>query len=472
LFWTMMAAFALVIMLGICGMLGFFGLAFSGIWQPGPIRTALIEAQQAYVRALSDYYVANGDSWQGIEQRLELPPFVGLEHTTEYVVIDRSGRIVASNDHAFPMGAVVDARVFARGVPVEVSGRQVGTFIVQPEFGIQPPTGRPSNFAVSVLRSFLIAGLLLAGALFLLAVLFARWFTLPLRRMTSAAMSVAQGRMDVRVQSASIRELDDLAQAFNTMANSLSDADRQRRQMTADIAHELRTPLSIMRGRLEGLQDGVYQATPEEVERLLAETALLERLVEDLRVLALAEAGQLPLFIESIDPEDLLSHAAALFAKQSADQGVTLRVVAPALLPTVDVDPQRMTQVLANLISNALRYTPAGGTITLEAGVERNLPISESVLVSQDGGAQSRVVLRVHDTGQGIDADALPYIFDRFYRADRSRARVSGGTGLGLAITKQIVIAHGGTISAESTQRVGTTISIALPATREGTSNL
>jgi two-component system OmpR family sensor kinase/two-component system sensor histidine kinase BaeS len=253
--------------------------------------------------------------------------------------------------------------------------------------------------------------------------------------------------------------------------------------MTADIAHELRTPLTIIKGRLEGLQDGVYDATPAELDRLLGETALLERLIEDLRLLALAEAGQLQLYREALDPRDLLEHARAAFAGQATAQDVALDVVAPDGLPQIDADPQRLAQVLANLVANALRYTPSGGMITLEATTDHRPPATNpegdkepkrqgelsnaALFVSPSPGftgAQSSVVFRVSDTGQGVAADDLPHIFDRFYRADRSRTRGGGGAGLGLAIAKQIVAAHGGAIWAESEEGCGTTISVELPA--------
>jgi signal transduction histidine kinase len=306
-----------------------------------------------------------------------------------------------------------------------------------------------------VLRGALLAALVLLVVLTGLAVVFAGWLSRPLRRLTIAAQALAAGKLDVRVAGAAVRELDELARSFNAMARALSDADRQRRQLTADVAHELRTPLSIIKGRLEGVQDGVYHATPEQVGRLLGEVALLERLIDDLRLLALAEAGQLALYPEPTSVQELLEDAVHAFADQAATQQVQLELAVAPDLPLLWLDGQRMAQVLANLVSNALRYTPPGGTIRLSARVE-----------------QREVVLSVQDSGQGIAPDDLPQIFERFYRADRARSRSAGGAGLGLAIARQIVLAHHGTIGAASTLGQGTTFTIRLPIDTQATKPL
>ncbi len=255
--------------------------------------------------------------------------------------------------------------------------------------------------------------------------------------------------MSVRVASHRVREIDDLAQSFNAMADSLVLADQQRRQLTADVAHELRTPLSIIKGRLEGIQDGVYQPTPEQVSTLLGETALLERMIEDLRVLAMADAGQLPLYPEPMNPIDLLYDVADSFEVESNERGVAITVAAPEHLPELYADPQRIAQVMGNLVSNALRHTPAGGALTLAVEAPEDEPVGLRFSVS--------------DTGAGIAPDDLPHIFDRFWRADRARSRSSGGAGLGLAIVRRIVEAHAGTIWATSSIGKGTTITFTLP---------
>jgi signal transduction histidine kinase len=471
LFWSILIGFALAIGLSVCGMLVFIGLAVSGIWQPAMMHDSFSETQRSYADSLGDYYTAHGNSWAGIDQRLDSPPFIGSNGGfVSYTLIDTNGRVVASSDQR-QVGEQADIGTIKRGVAVEVKGARVGTLSVYSGPFAAPSTAAPRprgpDFFKPIVRSFLIAGLVLASGLLLLAVFFAQRLSRPLRDITRAAQQLAGGQLDVQVRRAPIRELDTLAQAFNAMARSLEQADKQRRQMTADIAHELRTPLTIIKGRLEGLQDGVYSPTPDEVDRLLGETALLERLIEDLRLLALAEAGQLPLYREPLDPRDLLESARSAFAGQAEAQGVTLKVDSAGELPQIDADPQRMAQVLANLVANALRYTPEGGSIVLSATQETK---DERRKTMDDGNGLQPIVHRppsivfqVRDSGCGIAPEDLPHVFDRFYRADRSRTRGSGGAGLGLAITRQIVVAHGGLIWAESELGHGTTFSIALP---------
>jgi two-component system OmpR family sensor kinase/two-component system sensor histidine kinase BaeS len=311
----------------------------------------------------------------------------------------------------------------------------------EPEFNHQFDWRGP----VSAVLAF--CAVLLAGATF-----FSSRVTRPLTHLTHAARTMAGGDLSVRVGTSAVREIDDLAGAFNTMASSLSDADRQRRQMTADVAHELRTPLAIIRGRLEGMQDGVYNATPDEITTLLSETALLERLIEDLRLLALADAGQLPLYKESIAPAALIRSVAQSFTQQALSRGVDLRVADLPALPEVEADPQRISQVLSNLIVNSLGHTPAGGSVLLNAWTSTSGP-----------GGQWAVYVSVSDTGSGIAPGDLAHIFDRFYRADQARTRAGGGAGLGLAIARRLIEAHQGAIEAESAPGKGTTVTFRLP---------
>src|SRR5512145_3370191 len=236
------------------------------------------------------------------------------------------------------------------------------------------------------------------------------------------------------------------------MAEEVARADELRRNLTADLAHELRTPLSVIRGKIEGILDGVYPATPKHLEPILEETGLLAHLVEDLSLLALAEAGQLELEKQVMDVGDLLRDAHVNFGPQADDRGVTLSLDLPPEIPSVMADRRRIAQVLGNLLTNALRHTPQGGCVTLGAVVTHPTP----------GDNKEKVTVSVSDTGAGISPEDLPNIFERFWRGDKSRGR-SAGSGLGLAIARQLVEMHGGEISVESTPGKGSTFKFVLP---------
>jgi len=315
-----------------------------------------------------------------------------------------------------------------------------------------------------------IGGCGLSLALPLLAVGLAvqafRGIARPLADVMAAANAVAQGDLSVRVPVHGRGEFDRLAESFNRMIEELERADQQRRNLTADVAHELRTPLHIIQGNLEGILDDVYEPTEEHIGATLDETRLLARLVDDLRTLSLAESGQLPLVWEPVDVIELLADVGTSFSGQAEAAGIDLRVEAsgdPSTM-TVIADVGRLDQVLGNLIANALRHTPPGGTITLRAEPVLS-PSTLLVIDSAEGPVQDGVRIIVRDTGEGIPAGDLPYIFDRFWRGDRSRSHASGaGSGLGLAIARQLVWAHGGRIGVESEPGQGTTFTIELPA--------
>jgi two-component system OmpR family sensor kinase/two-component system sensor histidine kinase BaeS len=280
-----------------------------------------------------------------------------------------------------------------------------------------------------------------------------RSYAIPLAEIMDAAEAVAGGDLTVRVQERGSKEFQRLAHSFNRMTEELARTDRQRRNLTADVAHELRTPLHIIQGNLEAVLDGVYAATPAHIEATLDETRTLARLVDDLRILSLAEAGELPLQLEAVDVGDLLADVATSFAAQAESASIRLTAQLPAQLSTTDTlqvwgDVGRLDQVLSNLVVNAIRHTPAGGTVTLEASA-----------------TTAQVQIRVCDSGVGIAAEELPFIFDRFWRGDRARTHTpTGGSGLGLAIAAQLVRAQGGEITVASQVGRGTTFTLSLPA--------
>lgn len=274
-------------------------------------------------------------------------------------------------------------------------------------------------------------------------------FGRPLEELFNTINKVEAGDLSARVPENKSDMFSDLIKRFNKMVGELERAEQQRRNLTADIAHELRNPLHIIQGNLEGVLDGIYQPTPEHIKDTLDETHLLTRLVDDLQTLSLAETGQLPLHPTRFLLADLMADLTSSFSSQAASLGIdlTTRLADPTQELTADYD--RLNQVLSNLISNALRHTPRGGTISIE-----NEPIKDNV------NYQLRITIR--DTGAGISPEDLPFIFDRFWRADKSRSERSH-SGLGLAITKQLVHAHSGRIEVESEPGKGTAFIIELP---------
>jgi signal transduction histidine kinase len=261
-------------------------------------------------------------------------------------------------------------------------------------------------------------------------------------------------------------EIGELVGAFNQLSRDLARATQLRRRMTADVAHDLRTPLTVIAGYLEALRDDVLKPTPERFAAMYSETQLLLHLVEDLHTLSLADAGELSLQRARIAPRQLLERVASTYQHAAEQGGVALRVCADDDLPEICADAEQLTRALGNLVSNALRYTPPGGTIVLGARCETNgerRTTNEAEVVPFVLRPSSFVVLDIRDTGVGIAAEHLPAIFERFYRADPSRQEATGGSGLGLAIVKSIVEAHGGQVGVESAPGQGTTFTIALP---------
>jgi signal transduction histidine kinase len=395
---------------------------------------------------LAAYYERNGN-WDGVDAMIATYPCGpewgpwGAEWQPDYTLATPDGLIVASSD-----GEKVGQYMRHHGwlvAPVTVNGQVVGLLRILPLRGLR---GELGETVTDVLDRFLLIGLAIGGVALVVSLGLSRVISRPLMDLTAATRAVAAGDLSVRVPTRYPGEMGELAVAFNQMTGELARADELRRNMTADVAHELRTPLSVIRGKLEGVLDGVYPATPEHLEPILDEILLLTRLVEDLHLMALAEAGQLALEKRPLDVGDLLRDAQVNFGPQADDRGVTLALDLPEALPQVMADWRRISQVLGNLLTNALRHTPPGGRVTLSARAI--------------GGA---VEVTVADTGVGIPPEDLPYIFERFWRGDKSRSRAGGGSGLGLAIARQLVEMHGGRIGVESTPGQGTRFTFTLP---------
>jgi signal transduction histidine kinase len=297
------------------------------------------------------------------------------------------------------------------------------------------------------LRWSLVLGAIGGAAVsMLLGVLLARRVTRPLRQLREAASRIAEGDTSVRVAAGGTDEVAALGVSFNSMAAALGAASESRKRFVADVAHELRTPLAVLQGELEAMQDGLVEVDAGRLESLLEETHFLARIVEDLRTLSLFDAGELRLVVAPEPVRPLLERSVEAVAEQAAQAGAALSIEAPPALPDARVDRVRIEQVLRNLFSNAIRHSPRGGVVTLRAERDRE-----------------QLRLRVEDGGAGIPPEAAEQIFERFYRADPSRSRESGGSGLGLAIARALAEAHGGSVQAWNRAGGGAAFEVTLP---------
>jgi signal transduction histidine kinase len=406
--------------------------------------------QEGLVTSLASYYERNG-SWSGFADSfpgagLGGPggPPIPLREPRMILVAGADGRLLAGAPGYLP-GEAIPADLLADATPIESGGITVG-WLVLPEDAFARTRGE-ERF-LGQLNSALIFGSLGAAVLSLiLGTLLARSLTRPLQALTEATRAVADGDLQRQVEVQSRDEVGVLAESFNRMSAALDRSQRLRRQMTADIAHDLRTPLSIIVGHLDAVDEGVLPADTKTINIMRDEAMHLSHMIEDLRTLSLADAGELSLARSSVDPGLWIRRCATAHQPAAQAAGIELAVtLEPGLPAALNLDPDRMSQVLGNLIDNALLHTPKGGRIQLSAQ-----PVGEGMEI------------RVRDSGPGIPRDELELVFERTHRSDKSRQRNSGGSGLGLAIAKSIVEAHGGMIRAESTPDAGTTIIVTLP---------
>jgi signal transduction histidine kinase len=401
------------------------------------------------VEALASYYASEG-SWEGLGFRLVWPrghmgpgmgPFPGRPWS--FQLADENGVVIAGSP-AGEIGRQLSPDELATATPIEVEGDSVGFLLRNPQLR---SFSEPEEAFLRQVSLIIVPVAILACAVAIILGFFLTWqLTGPLRRLTAAAQAIAAGDLSQRVDIRSEDELGQLGQAFDDMADSLDRTEKLRQNMVADIAHELRTPLSVMRGNLEAILDGVFEPTEENISSIHKETVLLTRLVDDLQELALAEAGELRIEREPTDLRALIERTVRSVSPQADRDNLTIVKDLPDDLPSVSVDPQRIGQVMFNLLDNALRHSPQGGTVTVKAR-------------EQEGALQ----VDVTDQGPGLSDEELSLVFERFYRGDKARARATGGAGLGLTIVKQLVEAHGGRVWAESEAGKGATFSFALP---------
>ena len=394
---------------------------------------------------LSQYYASTG-SWDGVSVVFATNRGPTNDARRPEPILVDSENVVRVGDTQYLTGTQLVAADMRRRIPI-ITGTTVVGWLIEPPTNRRPIDGSPeTDFMQRVSEAITYSAVAATAFALLLGIVLARTLTRPLRELTTATQHVARGVLGQQVVVRSRDELGALAVSFNQMSADLAQASTLRRQMTADIAHDLRTPLSVILGYTEALRDGKLPPEQDIFDTLHIEAQHLQHLINDLRTLSLADAGELPLTRQTISPHTLLDRIAATYRAQAQAQGIALETVYDADDAHISIDVERMAQVLGNLIANALRFTPRGGTITLGADT-----------------ASDNVRVRVNDTGLGIAAQDIPHIFERFFRGDVARQQSEGSSGLGLAIAKGIVEAHGGTIEAESQVGKGTTFMITLP---------
>lgn len=439
--------------------------------------------------ALALFYERNG-GWSNVQSFVRA---LGGIHGDRMILTDGSGRVLADSRISL-VGREIDEDRLGPATAIRVNDRLVGVLHVSPgpraSFDsmmermiggmmsgiVNEVAGAAEKSFLSAVNDSLIWAAITAGIVALgLSLFFARQIVSPLRSVTAAAKRIASGDLSQRVKVDSRDEIGELAATFNTMADNLAHNEELRRNLVASIAHELRTPLSIIQGKLEAMLDGVVETSPQQIASVHEETLLLGRLVADLKELSLADAGQLQIHCQPADLGELLQRTVARFDQPAREKQIDICSEVAGDIPSISIDGDRVTQAVSNLISNAIRYS-SGGVIKVRAEVAKkvrgqtfkgNGHVPGGWLTQPEGwvprSADQVVVVSVADRGVGIAAEDLPHVFDRFYRVDRSRARASGGSGLGLAIVREIVEAHGGAVWAESEQGKGSTFSFSLP---------
>jgi two-component system OmpR family sensor kinase/two-component system sensor histidine kinase BaeS len=401
-------------------------------------------AQTGVMDSLAAYFQATG-AWDGVET--VLAQFAGRGQgrgRPPLLLADATGGIIY-DERQQRVGTMLTSSESDSALPVEVNGVTVGYLLLGAQ-GRGTLEASEQDYLDQLQRTLLIAALIAAALGIVIGVVISRTVSRPLAQLAQAARAFAAHNWDQRVKVGGTEEVAEVSFAFNDMADSLQQAETLRRNLMADVAHELRTPLTVLQGNLRAMLDGVYPLERGEIATLYDETRLLNRLVDDLRELALAEAGQLKLNRQPVDLAAIIRSTVTNFMPVAEERELTLEAKIDRTLE-VHADPDRVAQVLRNLIANALWHTPPQGSITVEAQ-----EIDRMVRVS------------VSDSGEGIAPEDVPHVFDRFYRADRSRSRHNGGSGLGLAIAKSLVEALGGQIGVDSQLGTGSRFWFTLPS--------
>lgn len=394
---------------------------------------------------LADYYDEHG-GWMGVEKEFQnfgsRPNSSDGSRPLNFSISDPHGKIVVAGIGK-KIGDPCSDQEFENGYPIRNDDETVGVLIIPNAPGRSP---LDYEFLRRLNRSVFLSGFATLFLAVLIGILLSRSISRPIRELTKATRSMADGNLGQQVPVRSRDEIGKLAQSFNKMSADLARSLNLRKQMTADIAHELRTPLSLILGHAEGVKDGVLKPTLENFEIIREEAERLEHLVSELRTLSLADAGELSVEFQPVDVNDLMSDIHAHYLTLFNQKRITLDLELAPVMLTANLDPNRFAQVLNNILDNALRHTPEGGRVELKTQLSEN-----------------RIQLSVKDSGEGVSSEEAQHLFDRFYRVDESRNRNDGGSGLGLAIAKSIVEMHGGKIWAESEKGNGLQVVIELP---------
>jgi signal transduction histidine kinase len=413
------------------------------------------------IARLETYYIARG-SWDGVGAIFNNSLDIEASQWKSSILLDAQNRIVVN--HGQPVDAATSPTYQpASGeavIPILVNGRIVGRLIVG-----QNTQPAERLFTFRFLRPVLLASLVLAVFATLIGLLLTRRVVSPLAEVIAAAEEIAGGNLQTRVRVKAPDDLRDLSTSFNKMADALERNDHERRDMLADIAHELRTPLTVMRGRLEGIMDGVYPADESHIGPALEEAYLLERLVEDLRLLTLAESNQLAFEKHELDLVEIARRSISMFQAEADEKKIGLGLVTSLDKALILADPLRTEQVVGNLLSNALRYVPQGGRVWIEISRPRAPSGNRDYLAGTGKPSPGdEVEISINDNGPGIPEADLPFIFNRFWRGEKSRSRVSGGAGLGLAIAKLMVEGQEGRIAAQNLPEGGLQVRVSFKA--------
>lgn len=447
--WRLLGSFGLIILVA----LGTVAVV-SRITTEQEVQTFLGHSGQAglenVAKALESYYAANR-TWQNVKSSFSMGSGRGQGQGgganalgRDYILADLSGTILLSPTST-EVGSSIPEETLSQAIKLTVSGDVVGYLI--PQGGVlELPDDFEELLIERVNQASLVAGLISGAVAILIALVLAALILRPIRELTKAAKKMAQGDLTQRVEVQGEGEFATLGQTFNQMSQSIQEAENQRMAMTADIAHELRNPLAIQRAHLEALQDGIYPLSQENLTLISEQNHQLTRLVEDLRTLALADAGELALNKRPLNLSQFCQETLIRFEPQAQTKRIQLTANCDSENLIVKVDKERLQQIYDNLMQNALRYTPSEGLIRLT--------------FTKQG---DHAICKIHNSGSELSEEALRHLFERFYRSERARDRSSGGTGLGLSIARKLAEAHGGSLTGKNHPSGGVVFELSLP---------